>query len=162
MRVRVTDNQGATGEGSVTFRVNALPVAKILFAASNPDPGQNTQVPVIGQTVAFASGSTDEESTNAPQNNNTIAAYQWIDANIPGTGPFGPFGTAAGVVHPAYTSAGDMRVVLRVTDADGAIDDEIATVRVNTRPVADFTFSPQTPVANEPITFAEAADDPDP
>jgi PKD repeat protein len=175
IRLRVTDKFGGAHVATLVFHVNLKPLAKFIFAAVNPpsgqtgvalDPGQNLQVPIIGQWVAFSSQSTDSDGT--------IKAHAWFDANIPGEGPTGLFtgpfaGNSASPIHVPYTIAGNMRVLLQVTDNEDAVSETnpptpeaLATVRVNTRPESDFVFSPQTPVVGETITFAQAADDPDP
>jgi PKD repeat protein len=167
VRLRVTDKFGGTGVATFVLHVNARPVAKLLFAALNLEPGQNPAVPLIGQEVGFASRSTDDEATNADKNN-TITTYEWLDANPPSSGPAGRFGdNQPFALHAPYATAGDKLVVLRVTDNEGAVSeltaaDAIARIRVNTRPVADFVVSPPTPVVGETVTFDQTADDPDP
>ncbi len=155
VKLRVTDGFGITATASVALRINAKPVARGLAVARNPLPGQNPQVPLVGQEVALASASTDEESTNPPQSNNSIVTHQWAA----GSPPFTDQGI--GVVHPPYATAGNQFVALRVTDNDGAVSDAVVTIRVNTPPVANFVTLPQTPLTDEAVTFTQTASDPD-
>jgi PKD repeat protein len=158
-RLRVTDNQGGTAVAGVTFRVNALPVARVFFVGAGVPPGTiPTPLPLVGEQISFTSLSTDAESLGTPPN--PPLTYTWVDAGPELNGLFGS--DAVNVTHDAYATAGDKRVVLRVTDTDGATADELVTVRVNTPPVANFGLNPQTPITNETITFDEAATDPDP
>ena len=60
-----------------------------------------------------------------------------------------------------YTTAGDKIVALQVTDKDGTKSNAVVTVPVNTPPVSDFVFLPQTPLAGETVRFTQAASDPD-
>jgi PKD domain len=160
VRLRVTDDAGETGSASVVVDVqNTPPVAKIGFAPLNLTPGQDRRAPLIGQQLAFTSLSTDRESTNAT-NDDTIKSYQWVDVSTAPGKLFSQQKTPP--PQPGYATAGDKRVALHITDENGATADDVATLRVNTPPVADFVTSPETPVQGEQVTFYQAASDPDP
>jgi PKD repeat protein len=145
----VTDDHGGTDDATQTVPVNAPPVAKGIAAAVSPLAGQDPLAPLVGQQVGFASQSTDADGTS------DIAHYSWADSG----GVIG--GDAANVVRAPYTSGGDKLVALQVTDKDGTKANAVVTVPVNTPPVSDFVFLPQTPLTNETVRFTQAASDPD-
>jgi PKD repeat protein len=153
--LRVTDGAGETAVETKPLRINALPVAGIQFAALNRTPGQDPRAPLVNQQqVAFTSTSTDAE-TAADK-----LKYAWVDASPPPGKLFSE--RQSPLPHAPYTTAGEKLVVLRVTDSDGAVDDEIARVRVNTPPIASLSYSPQTPLTGKEIQFDETARDDDP
>jgi PKD repeat protein len=56
-------------------------------------------------------------------------------------------------VTKVYPTARTLTVRLRVTDAHGAANTEVATLTINRAPFAAFAFNPEAPVINEPVTF---------
>jgi len=129
--------RGAGGEDtkSVTITVtNAIPSAD--FAWQPP-------APVINETITFdASASRDEDGV--------IVNYTWN---------FGDNTTAYGkVVEHSYAHNGEYKVILTVTDNDGAYDNEIKMITVNNitgnkPPIAEFSYTPSSPSAREEVTL---------
>lgn len=113
--LRVTDPADQTDEVSETIRVNAFPEAAFEVV---------TDRPTLGEPVEFdASASEDEDGE--------IVEYEWDfgDGTIETT--------AEDTVEHTYDEGGEKTVRLRVTDDDGASDDEISvheeTVTVSIR-----------------------------
>jgi large repetitive protein len=154
--LRITDTDGTTQTVTKTFRVNAPPVARIVFAA-NPlsNAGQNPLLPLIGAPVVFGgaapapNGSSDAEGP--------ISAYAW-DLDNDGQFDDDPDANA----QRTFPAAGDQTVKLRVTDSDQSTNIATAIVRVNTKPVASFIPDKLTPITNETINFFAGIDDADP
>jgi YD repeat-containing protein len=140
VKLRVTDNNGATAEATKSIDVQAAPTASFTIS---PNPA------LINQPVSFdASASRDSDGT--------IAKYEWdLDGN-------GTFETDTGTNPHAtktYTNGNDVTVKLRVTDNDGNTDVQPQTVLVNTQPVAitDFHADPASPVTGDQVTFSATA-----
>jgi len=128
---------------------NKPPVASFTFSPTDP---------YEGDTIIFdASGSSDPDGE--------IASYKW---------DFGDGTSGDGVITThAYTTHGTYTVKLTVTDdkGDTGSASRVITVLkkgepppppVNKRPVASFTFSPESPKTGERVTFdASASYDPD-
>jgi PKD repeat protein len=146
----VTSAQGgATASVSHTVHVNVPPLAALDWAAVAPGAGQDPRTPVVNQQVTFSGrGSGDPDGS--------IATYEW-DL---GTGTFGA-PSAVPDVTTRFARPGRATVRLRVTDSNGATDIATVTFRVNSPPVAAFTFAPQAPVIRDVIVFTSTASDPD-
>ena len=149
IKLRVTDSDGVSRDSAAkTVRVNAPPVPAFSFTTHLPEAGQNAAVPLIGQQVDFdASASTDNEGP--------IAKYEWDFNND------GQYDATGKTATHAFSAAGDQQVTLRVTDSDGATTTKTLTVHVNTRPVADFVFTPETPRPGDAIQFYSTSRDAD-
>jgi chitodextrinase len=104
--------------------------------------------PFSGQLVKF-DGSSSSEPDGA------IESYEWS---------FGDGGQATGVeASHSYARAGDYKVTLTVTNADGHTGKISHLVRVrNVRPIAAFEIVTKSPVATLPVAFdASPSSDPD-
>ncbi len=127
---------------------NRPPVARFAYTPS---------APVVHQVVTF-----DGSSSFDPDG--TIVEWRWTFEGATTV-------EARGVqVNVRFTTARTYRVTLTVTDNQGATDSTTQTVEVlaapppppNRPPVAQFTFSPQTPQVNELVTFdGRTSSDPD-
>src|SRR5215211_3058228 len=144
VRLRVTDNNGASGETTRSLRINAPPTAQI----GTPSPA----VPDPGEQISFSStGSTDGDGT--------ITTYEW---DFDFTGSFNVDATGATPNH-TYPTAGNRTVRLRVTDNDGAPAVADRALRVNAAPSPDFTFAgansvtPSVPDTGEVVNFNASA-----
>lgn len=140
-RLRVTDNQGATGTDEVTITV--LPATVNQIPVANAGPDKTITLPTDLVTL-FGSGSDPDGS---------ITAYLWTKVS-------GPAATLENETTPTLTAssllAGTYRFRLQVTDDKGAVDsdDVIVTVNpeaTNSAPVAnagsDLTISLPTSIA---------------
>jgi len=109
---------------------------------------ENATIVLTGEAIAFnASTSYDPDGF--------IVTYFW---------DFGDGNNATGVITAhSYADDGNYTVTLTVTDDDGATASANATKTVlNRSPVADFTYSPPSPLINETVTFnASTSYDPD-
>jgi PKD repeat protein len=148
----VTAADGHTASVSHTLHVNAPPTAVLLFAAVIQQPtGQDPFTPLIGQNVAFsAQGSSDPESPKS------ALTFAWD----PGTGTFGA-ASATDHLLTSFPVAGTQTVRLRVADPQGATGTAQVAFRVDTPPVAAFTFAPTTPAPNALVTFTSGSTDAD-
>ena len=133
--LRVTDNCGQTDT-----------VPGSVFVQNNPPTAAFTATPnpaAIGANISFdASASSDAGGG--------IAKYEW-DWN--GDGVFETDALADATTDHAYAVAGTYFVGLRVTDTNNAIATVYHSVRVNAAPVANFSYTPVTPVINQAVTF---------
>jgi len=115
VKLRVTDNQGVTGETTRSLTVNAAPVSS--FTAS-PSPAQT------GQTVTFnGSASTDSDGT--------IAKYQW---DLDGDGTFETDTGTTSTASRSYTTPATLGIKLRVTDDDGLTGETTRSLQINAPP----------------------------
>jgi PKD repeat protein len=145
IRLRVTDNLGATATDSAPFAVsNATPTASFTIS---PNPA------AIGQTVNFnASASGDSDGT--------IVKYEW---DLDGNGTFELDTGASDTTSRTYDTGGTRTIRLRVTDDDGASTVDTDTLFVNNAgPSASFTIAPNPAQIGETVTFdADASGDSD-
>jgi PKD repeat protein len=147
----VTDESGLIGTASdeitVAEAASNPPIAEIEYTPTNPN---------VDDIVAFSAAGSSDPARFAPK---AIASYSWS---------FGDGATAQGSsVQHAYADARSYLVTLEVTDDDGEHDTAYVTVHVtdpsagNTPPVAQFSFSPSSPIINQNVTFvADASYDP--
>jgi PKD repeat protein len=147
VKLRVTDNNGATAVTTVSLVVGNPPVAR--FTAT-PNPA------LVGQTVTF-------DATGSSESGGTITSYAWDLDND------GQFDDATGVTASgSFAAAGTYTVRLSVTDNRGAKDTTSVTVTVNNSPpanqlpVASFTAAPNPAQTGQTVQFnASASSDPD-
>src|SRR2546422_821820 len=133
----VTDVHGLSGSTSVVVPIKNIilpPVARFTFTPA---------LPTVNQTVTF-----DGTSSTDPNSGATITAYSWS---------FGDGTAASGaVVNHSYASAGRYLVTLTVFDSLGLARSVFQVVNVSSKtlpPVASFTFTPQSPLVNQTVTF---------
>ena len=136
--VRVTTNELLDNQASVTKAVTVVtrpPTAAFSF---------NPPSPSVGDNVLFASNSTDPD--------NDSLAHSWNFGD--GSGP----STARNPTH-AYATPGTKTVRLTVDDGKGGVDDQThqIVVRDPSAATASFTFSPEAPVENQPVTFTSTS-----
>ncbi len=145
IRLRVTDNLGATATDAVNLVVsNAAPSASFTIS---PNPA------AVGQVVTFnASASNDSDGT--------IVNYEW---DLDGDGTFETDTDGNDTTSMSYSSGGTRTIRVRVTDDDNATAVDTDTLFVsNTRPNASFTISPNPAQIGATVTFnATASSDPD-
>ncbi|MGE0025790.1 MAG: PKD domain-containing protein [Thermoleophilia bacterium] len=123
VRVRVTDDFGATDVQSLNLVAHRAPVARIT----------GKQVAVVGDGLTFTSASTDD---------NGIASLEW---DLDGDGTFERTGPS---VSTSFGTVGPHPVVLRATDILGAKSTATLPVRIHRAPTALIVTNPQTPVVN--------------
>ncbi|WP_353633239.1 PKD domain-containing protein (plasmid) [Halobacterium sp. NMX12-1] len=139
VRVRVTDDDGATNETTVTVDVNALPSAAI-------DAGSPVYTGELAPTSGAASADRD----------GTIERYEW---DVDSDGAAERTGVNGSV---SFADDGVYEVSLTVTDDDGATDTTTANVTVLNRPPEAAAGANETePLVDEPVAF-DAADSLDP
>ena len=109
IRLRVTDNRGATSIAVVTVPVGGPPIASFGFSPS---------APVAGRPITFTSTSRDLDGA--------IAAQQW---DLDGNGVFND--AAGGVVQNTFPFPGIYTVALRVTDTSALSDVAFQSVVVS-------------------------------
>ena len=144
VRIKVTDNEGATKELTKVVGVSTPP---------NDPPTANFSVtpgsPKTLENVTFDSTSSDSDGT--------IVSYEW---ELDGDDDFNDhLGSSASKV---FSPSGTYPIKLRVVDSGGA--SQVATKNVviaNRLPTADFEVSPAAPKKNENVTFTSLASDPE-
>jgi PKD repeat protein len=137
--LRVTDNCGQTDT-----------VPGSVFVQNNPPTAAFTATPnpaAIGANITF-------DGTGSSDTGGGIAKYEW-DFN--GDGVFETDALADATTDHAYALAGTYFVGLRVTDTNNATATVYHSVRVNAAPVANFSYTPLTPVINQAVAFNGAA-----
>jgi PKD repeat protein len=141
VRLRVTDNSGASSIATKTVTIDNRPPAASFTAT--PDPS------VTGQTITFSSTSTDPDGT--------VASHAW---DLDNDGSFDD-GTGSSATS-SFAKAGSYTVRLRETDDTGATSVATRTVTVDNRPpVAAFSATPAAPVSGQSVTFTSTSSDPD-
>jgi PKD repeat protein len=109
--------------------------------------------PLSAQTVKFTSTSTAAGSGNA------ITDHKW---DLDGNGTFETDTKTTKTVSHAYSLPGPVKVSLRVTDKAGKTATTAKTLTIGDRaPVASFTYSPASPLVNQPVQFTSTATDPE-
>jgi hypothetical protein len=117
--LRVIDRYFAFTDQPLVVRVNKKPTAVI---SATPNPA------VVNQAVALSgSASTDDRS---------IVKYEW---DLDGNGTYETNTASSPTTSTMFTTLGQVKVGLQVTDDDGAVDQSIATITVNPAPVKDTT-----------------------
>lgn len=143
VRVRVTDDTGATDVERVEVPVtNRAPTARLSVPAA-PIPGQ--------QVTLSASASTDPDGT--------IVRHEWdLDGNGSYEVDSGPGSSTA----RSFAAAGSYPVGVRITDDSGATATAAATVSVDAPPLPALAVWPSPGVAGKPVYFgASGSTDPD-
>lgn len=113
--LKVTDNDGASNSTRHAVRANCPPTAKYTFWPKSPKPGQS---------ITFdASSSRDPDGSS-------ITRYEW-DWN--GDGRF-DYSTSSPRANHLFIQAGTYKVILRVTDDDGAVATAIQRIQVKNPP----------------------------
>jgi PKD repeat protein len=133
VRVRVTDNCGATAQDRTDVFVNNTPPTASF--TSTPTPGK------VGVAMTFdASASTDAGGS--------IASYHWVW----GDGTADTVTAAATTTH-TFATSGQHFVQLTVTDNDAGTNSTSRQVRVNARPTANFVAAANPSLIGEQVTF---------
>ncbi|MEA2269725.1 MAG: hypothetical protein QOC64_2335 [Solirubrobacteraceae bacterium] len=152
VKVRVTDNAGATGESQVVITVSTLtPVPRFTFLPA---------VAVVGSPVTLdASESVDLDGE--------ILTYEW---DLDGDAAFGGAQdavTTSPTLQHTFAGGAAVAIRLRVTDDSGdaalgrATSDPV-TITPNRRPVVVVGAAPDTVTAGDPVAFsAGGSSDPD-
>lgn len=119
LSVQVIDQYNAIGEATLNVRVNKRPTAVV---SATPNPA------VMNEPVALSGTlSTDDRG---------VTKYEW---DLDGNGTYETNTGASPATSTMFTSLGQARIGLQVTDTDGATDQSIATITVNPAPVRDTT-----------------------
>lgn len=140
VRLRVTDDDGATNTTSRLLRVHAKPVA--LLTADRA-------VPTAGETVTYrATGSFD------PDPDGFIREYRW---DLDGNGTFERSTGTGQFVALSFPTPGPTKIALRVIDRFSAFTDQPLFIRVNRRPTAVISATPNPAVVNQPVALSGAA-----
>jgi PKD repeat protein len=151
VRLKVTDNDGASSIASKVIEVRAAPhvnippVANFIYT-----PSKNI---TVNQSVTFTSTSYDTDGY--------IVKEEW-DLNNDGQ-----FSWVGHSVVKAFSSPGTYTITLRVTDNDGAVSTISKSIvissapHVNVPPVADFVYTPLNTNAGEQVRFTSTSYDPD-
>lgn len=139
-RLRVTDNKGKTATTTRVVTVHQKPIA--LLTADRA-------VPNVGDVVGYrATGSSD------PDPGGFIREYLWdMDGNgsferSTGTNPF---------IQTSFPTAGQHKIAVRVIDRYYAFTDQPLFIRVNKRPTAVVSATPNPAVVNQAVALSGAA-----
>lgn len=144
-RLRVTDNDGLTGEDrSIVVNAGNSP-PRALADADNPEGN-------APHTVNFVGDGTDADGT--------ITLYEW-DFETDGTYDYSS--PSSGVTTNAYPTTGTYEATLRVTDDQGETDTDSITIQVNENgaPTASASGEPLLGTPPLPVTFTGAGSDAD-
>ncbi len=138
----VEDNKGAKNTTSLKLKVNLPPKAIMRIEP----PQQPSQLHNNGDEVKFdASSSLDPDGS--------IEKWYWDFGD-------GTNSSAEQASH-IYAKGGEYPVKLNVTDENNASSETAKILKVNARPMANFTFTPSNPQIDEEIKFdASASNDP--
>ncbi|MFC2039272.1 PKD domain-containing protein, partial [Chloroflexota bacterium] len=131
--ITVTDNMGMTDTDTASVTVsNVAPTAE----AGGPYSGEE------GAEITLAGNATDPGADTF--------TYAWdLDDN-------GAYETPGRTVADVWTSDGPYTVGLQVTDDDGGVGTDTATVNIADKdPLAAFSYSPASPEAESPIQFSD-------
>jgi PKD repeat protein len=134
VKLRVTDNKGATATVTHNVTVRQAPTAAFTLT---PNPAN------VNQAVAF-NGSTST-ATGA-----TITKYEW---DLDGNGTYETVTNATPTTSRSYTTGGTVNVGLRVTDSNGNTGTTTHALTVNGAATASFTVSPSPAQTRATVTF---------
>ncbi|MGH8571427.1 MAG: PKD domain-containing protein, partial [Gammaproteobacteria bacterium] len=140
-----TPGDGAVDDATLNVRVNAAPV---------PGFSYEPLTPVIGDKVTFRSTSFDPDD-QIPGVNEQIT-YAWA-FDLDNNNSFETNGGTGPIEERTFSAAGTYGVKLTVTDT-GLIKREIVrkVLVQNTIPKGGFTWSPNSPLPGQPVTFSGA------
>ena len=140
VKLRVTDNRGKSTTASKVLTVHSKPVA--LLTADRA-------VPTAGDLVTYrATGSYD------PDAGSYIREYLW---DLDGNGTFERSTGPGQFVSMTFSTAGQKKIALRVVDRDYASTDQPLFIRVNRRPTAVVSATPNPAVVNQIVALSGAA-----
>ncbi|HKN93127.1 MAG TPA: PKD domain-containing protein [Thermoleophilaceae bacterium] len=139
VKLRVTDNFGATDTVTHDVTVNAVPTAAFTFTPTHPDPNQTINLD--------GTGSSDPED-------GSVTSYSW-DLNNDGT--FGD--STSATPNTSFSTSGPHTVKLKVTDSDGATSAAVSQVITVNGPSAEFNWTPVSPVSGQLVTFNDTSTD---
>jgi PKD repeat protein len=144
IKLTVTDSSNATAEKTLPLRVNRRPESNFVVEPVTP---------VINQAITFSSAATDADVADGHGDSLTHA---WaIDRNRNGTFEASENAGTATSITASFTTAGTYPVRLRVKDAGGIAAEKVRNVLVqNTIPKGGFTWSPNSPLPDEAVTFS--------
>jgi PKD domain len=147
--LRVADSDGAiTTSPPQTFRINAPP---------GPQFAIEPLTPIVGQNVLFSSTSSDPDAADHAG----ALTYSW---DLDGDGTFcettggqDEVGASVTRTFPTANVTPGHPVKLRVTDTGGITRELVRNIVVqNTIPSGGFTWSPDSPLPGQPVTFSGA------
>jgi PKD repeat protein len=133
--LRVVDNNGATDEETVTFRVNTPPVAGGIFISP--------EFPIKNQPIQFTSTAGDPDGD--------ALSYAW---DLDNDGQFDDSTSPSPTT--SFATAGEKTVGLRVTDAGGVsrtVTPPKTFLVQDTVPTPGFTFAPDFPLPGQAVAF---------
>ncbi len=140
VRVRVSDDRGATAVDEVDFRVDSPPKAAFASSPAAPNPGQS---------VTFTSKATD------PDGDTDLKSLAW-DLDDDGDYDDG----SKEQVQASFTKLGDHTVGLKVTDKAGVSATTFSTVTVKGQPVSPTSSAAQgTPGLPAPVVVRTSSGD---
>jgi PKD repeat protein len=139
-----TVNMRATSNELLDNQASATATVVVTTRSPTADFGFNPSSPSVNDPVLFASNSSDPDGEDL--------AHLWNFGD--GTAQ----STQRNPTH-AYTTPGQKTVRLTVNDGHGGVDDltRTITVRDPSAAKAAFTFTPQTPVADQTVTFTSTS-----
>ncbi|MCC7478404.1 PKD domain-containing protein [bacterium] len=145
-RVRVTDNEGAQDDATVTVTVsNEAPDAQLSPESVSGNAPQDVDFDASASTPGTESG-------------DSIALYEW-DFN--GDGTYEQSGSSASVTH-SYTGGISGNAVVRVSDSYGASATASCSLDINGAPQAVLVLSSDSVLPDETLSLdASASSDPD-
>lgn len=118
--VKVRDARGADSlPTTLNVRVNKRPTAVV---SATPNPA------VVNASVALSGASSTDDRG--------IVKYEW---DLDGNGTYETNTGASPQTSTMFSTLGQVKVGLQVTDTDGAVDQSTATITVNPAPVQDTT-----------------------
>jgi PKD repeat protein len=133
--LRVVDNNGATDEETVTFRVNTPPVAGGIFISP--------EFPIKNQPIQFTSTAGDPDGD--------ALSYAW---DLDNDGQFDDSTSPSPTT--SFATTGEKTVGLRVTDAGGVsrpVTPPKTFLVQDTVPTPGFTFAPDFPLPGQAVAF---------
>jgi PKD repeat protein len=136
VKLRVTDSDGVVSTVSHQLTVLDQPTAAFTVSPA---------VPLVGEVLAV----TDQSTASS----GVITARQW-DLDDDGAFDDSPAGWA-------FSTAGNHRVALKVTQSNGTTAFTERVLRVNAPPTAAFVLSPPSPVAGQATDLVSISTDPE-
>ena len=133
--LRVVDNNGATDQESVTFRVNAPPIAGEIFTSP--------EFPIKNQPIQLISTAGDPDGD--------ALSFAW---DLDNDGQFDDSTSQSPTT--SFATTGEKTIGLRVTDTGGVSSTVTPAKKVlvqDTVPQAGFTFAPDFPLPGQAVAF---------